>query len=114
QRWTVSWAAGGTSPMALGVNPPPHSLSRGNLARSNSNTRAPRSARCRAAVDPAGPAPTMIASGLLLIREEYSHQAREAGADGSIGVGRFVGQRGLRDQSGHVGEDRGKPVACAA
>ena len=61
-RWTrrsiVSRALGGTSRWALGVSPPPQSLARGSRRASRSVTRAPRLARSRAAVAPAGPAPT--------------------------------------------------------
>src|SRR2546423_11963497 len=40
--------------------PPPHGLLRGNAARSSRRTGTPREARARAAVAPAGPAPTTI------------------------------------------------------
>src|SRR5919108_4018891 len=52
----------GMSRAALPVTPPPHGLSRGKRARSSSKTLAPASASRKAAVDPAGPAPTTIVS----------------------------------------------------
>src|SRR4051794_34808472 len=44
------------------VRPPPHGLSRGNLARATSSTRAPASASRYAVVEPAGPPPTTSTS----------------------------------------------------
>src|SRR5258705_5652175 len=44
------------------VTAPPHALYRGNDARSMRSVRAPELASVRAAVAPAGPAPTTIAS----------------------------------------------------
>ena len=46
--------------------PPPQGLSRGNRARSSSSTRAPCWASSRAAVLPAGPAPTTMLSYVVL------------------------------------------------
>ena len=63
---TVSSTTGaiekGRSRAALPVTPPPHGLSRGNRARSSTTTDAPAEARWYAHVEPAGPAPTTIAS----------------------------------------------------
>src|SRR5215469_2548923 len=42
--------------------PPPHGLMRGNRARSSSSTRLPQPVRLMAAVEPAGPPPTTMAS----------------------------------------------------
>src|SRR5687767_13293623 len=50
----------------------PHALSRGKAARSRSSTRKLRFARCAEREDPAGPAPTMMAS-YALIRVGYPH-----------------------------------------
>src|SRR5215470_16047577 len=45
-----------------GLTVSPHSLSRGNIARSTMRTRAPARARIVAATAPAGPAPTINTS----------------------------------------------------
>ena len=56
---------------APGLSVSPHSLSRGNRARSNTRTR-PARARIGAASDPAGPAPTMTTSSIALARSRGS------------------------------------------
>src|SRR6478672_12952357 len=60
----------GSSRAARPVTPPPHGLSRGNVALSTSSTRAPDDARRYAATDPAGPAPTTTTSN-----EPIGHKA---------------------------------------
>ena len=63
---TVSSTTGaiekGSSRAARPVTPPPQGLSRGKRARSSRSTEAPAAARRYAHVEPAGPAPTTIAS----------------------------------------------------
>src|SRR5262245_47115811 len=52
----------GSCRAARPVTPPPHGLSRGNVALSSSRTLAPAVARWYAAVEPAGPPPTIATS----------------------------------------------------
>jgi hypothetical protein len=63
---TVSSTTGaienGRSLAARPVTPPPQGLSRGKRARSSRRTEAPAEASRYAHVEPAGPAPTTIAS----------------------------------------------------
>ena len=59
------WACSPAMSPARSVTPPPHGLSRGNVARSTSSTLAPAEARRCAAVEPAGPAPTTATSNAL-------------------------------------------------
>src|SRR5690349_10191306 len=69
--WFTVWARSQSSrpsrcssPIARGVSPSPHVLSRGNTAASTSTTSAPARAAHAAAADPAGPAPTTSTSVL--------------------------------------------------
>src|SRR3954454_6772457 len=55
----------GSRRAARTVTPPPHGLSRGNSALSRRSTVSPRAAHSRAAVLPAGPAPTTITSNCM-------------------------------------------------
>ena len=59
---TTGSIANGSRRAARPVTPPPHGLSRGNRARSSTSTEAPAEASLCAHVEPAGPAPTTIAS----------------------------------------------------
>ena len=61
---------------------PPHGLLRGKRARSSRRTRAPAAASVRAAVAPAGPAPTTRTSGVAaLIASSSSWRPRRAPED---------------------------------
>ena len=53
-------------PLGFRVRPPPHGFGRGNDRPSNSTTDAPLDARSRAAVLPAGPAPTTATRGRVI------------------------------------------------
>ena len=58
------------SPIARGVRPSPHVLSRGKVAASTSTTSSPARAAQAAAADPAGPAPTTRTSAEVGRAEE--------------------------------------------